>query len=167
MARPGNPPSVMPACRPGPRRGPDSRSRDRDSRSRPNRESGNRIGKRWISRFPIPAESGIGDSLPVSRPNRESGERELGISGSQPACGSAWTPPSCTTESAVVSSSLMFLLSTSPSVLLERTPARWIRLSDHSTVGPICVLAGCIVHIPIGRGPRPLMVLGQVRFITY
>ena len=42
------------------------------------------IGKRGISRFPIPAESGIGDSLPDSRPNRESGERELGISGSGP-----------------------------------------------------------------------------------
>ncbi len=41
-----------------------------------------RIGKRGISRFPIPAESGIGDSLPVSRPNRESGEQELGTSGS-------------------------------------------------------------------------------------
>ena len=40
------------------------------------------IGKRGISRFPISAESGIGDSLPDSRPNRESGERELGISGS-------------------------------------------------------------------------------------
>jgi hypothetical protein len=35
-----------------------------------------------VSRFPIPAESGIGGSLPVSRLNRESGERELGISGS-------------------------------------------------------------------------------------
>jgi hypothetical protein len=33
-------------------------------------------------RFPFPAESGIGDSLPDSRPNRESGKRELGISGS-------------------------------------------------------------------------------------
>ena len=53
---------------------------------RPNRESG-------IPCFPIPAKSGIGDSLPDSRrgigdslpdsrPNRESGERELGISGS-------------------------------------------------------------------------------------
>ncbi len=31
----------------------------------------------------FPAESGNGDSLPVSRPNREWGERELGISGSQ------------------------------------------------------------------------------------
>jgi hypothetical protein len=41
-----------------------------------------RIGKRGISRFPIPAESGIADSLPVSRPNRESGEQELGTSGS-------------------------------------------------------------------------------------
>ena len=30
----------------------------------------------------LQAETGIGDSLPVSRPNRESGERELGISGS-------------------------------------------------------------------------------------
>jgi hypothetical protein len=40
------------------------------------------IGKRGISLFPIPAESGIGDSLPDSRPNGESGERELGISGS-------------------------------------------------------------------------------------
>ncbi len=29
-----------------------------------------RIGKRGISRFPIPAESEIGDSLPVFRPNR-------------------------------------------------------------------------------------------------
>jgi hypothetical protein len=53
--------------RPPNRRGP--------RRSRPNRESG-------IPCFPIPAESGIGDSLPVSRPNRESGERELGIFGS-------------------------------------------------------------------------------------
>ena len=35
-------------------------------------------------RVPVPAESGNGDSLPVSRPNRESGERELGISGSEP-----------------------------------------------------------------------------------
>jgi hypothetical protein len=49
------------------------------------------------TRFPFPAESGIGDSLfpgqigscpigdslPDSRPNRESGERELGISGSE------------------------------------------------------------------------------------
>ena len=35
-----------------------------------------RIGKRGISRFPFPAESGIGTSLPVFRPNRESGERE-------------------------------------------------------------------------------------------
>ena len=33
-------------------------------------------------RFPFPAESGNGGSLPVSPPNRESGERELGISGS-------------------------------------------------------------------------------------
>jgi hypothetical protein len=33
-------------------------------------------------RFPIPAESRIGGSLPVSRPNREWGERELGTSGS-------------------------------------------------------------------------------------
>jgi hypothetical protein len=35
-----------------------------------------RIGtrKRGISRFPFPAESGIGNSLPVSRPNRESGD---------------------------------------------------------------------------------------------
>jgi hypothetical protein len=37
-------------------------------------------GKRGISRFPLPAESRIGDSLPVSRPNREWGERELGAS---------------------------------------------------------------------------------------
>ncbi len=42
-----------------------------------------RIGKRPVSRFPIPGRrSGIGNSLPVSRPNRESGERESGISGS-------------------------------------------------------------------------------------
>ncbi len=27
--------------------------------------------------FPVPAESGNGDSLPVSRPNRESGERDF------------------------------------------------------------------------------------------
>ena len=52
-------------------------NRDPDSRSRPNRESG-------IPGFPIPAKSGIGDSLPDARPNRESGERELGISGSCP-----------------------------------------------------------------------------------
>jgi hypothetical protein len=42
-----------------------------------------RIGERGISRFPFPAaESGIGNSLPVSksRPNRESGEREFGVS---------------------------------------------------------------------------------------
>ena len=57
-----------------------------------------RIGKRGISRFPIPAESGIGDSLrvpgPVSRPNRESEERELGTSGSARyrACGRIMGP---------------------------------------------------------------------------
>jgi hypothetical protein len=51
--------------------GPDSRSR---LCTRPNRETG-------IPCFPIPAESGIGDSLPVSRPNREWGERELGTQG--------------------------------------------------------------------------------------
>jgi hypothetical protein len=51
----------------------------RDSRSRPNRPGESGIP----SEFPcFPAESGIGDSLPVSRPNRESGERKLGISGS-------------------------------------------------------------------------------------
>ena len=52
-------------------------NRDPDSRSRPNRETG-------VPCFQVPAESGNGDSLPVSRPNRESGERELGISGSAP-----------------------------------------------------------------------------------
>ena len=52
---------------------------DPDSRSRLNQETG-------IPCFPIPAESGIGDSLPVSRPNRESGERELGISESGLTC---------------------------------------------------------------------------------
>jgi hypothetical protein len=40
--------------------------------------SPDRIGKRGISRFPIPAESGIGDSLPVSRPNREWGGTGIG-----------------------------------------------------------------------------------------
>jgi hypothetical protein len=63
----------------------------RDYRSLPYRETGD---------FPIPAESGIGDSLPVSRPNRESGERELGISGSA-YC--SCTPPKCQSALEVLS----------------------------------------------------------------
>jgi hypothetical protein len=55
-------------------------NRDPDFRSRPFK-----FGKRGFpEHFPpvrVPAESGNGDSLPVSRPNRESGERELWISG--------------------------------------------------------------------------------------
>jgi hypothetical protein len=56
------------------------------------------IGKRGISRFPIPspAESGIADSLPDSRPNRESGERELGIFGSGLGF-RVYTPPTSAT----------------------------------------------------------------------
>jgi hypothetical protein len=57
-------------------------NRNPDSRSRPNRESG-------IPCFPITAEPGVGDSLPVSRQNREWGERELGISGSGPDASAA------------------------------------------------------------------------------
>jgi hypothetical protein len=52
---------------------------DPDFRSRPFK-----FGKRGFpEHFPVrvPAESGNGDSLPVSRPNREWGERELGIPG--------------------------------------------------------------------------------------
>ena len=68
---PGDQTRKSPACRP---RDPDSRSGNRDSRSRrPNRETGD-------FKFPIPDSSMIGSSLPaVSRPNRE---RELGTSGS-------------------------------------------------------------------------------------
>ncbi len=69
----------------GPERGPPGSSRPgnpRPGESGPRFPIPGRIGKRGISRFPISAESGIGDSLPDSRPNRESGERELGISGS-------------------------------------------------------------------------------------
>jgi hypothetical protein len=72
------------------RKSPARRHRDPDSRSRPNRETGdslfhdsrpaNRDSESGIPRFPILAESGIGDSLPDSRPSRESGgRRELGI----------------------------------------------------------------------------------------
>ena len=40
-----------------------------------------RIGKRGVSRFPIPAESGIGDSLPVSQPDRNRGDGNWGFPG--------------------------------------------------------------------------------------
>jgi hypothetical protein len=76
--RPGNPrPAAIgtpiPAEFPGPGRIGKQGLPQAISRFPPNRESG-------IPRFPILAESGIGDSRrPDSRQNRESGERELGI----------------------------------------------------------------------------------------
>ena len=45
------------------------------------------IGKRPVSRFPIPGRSEIGNSLPVSRPFVHLNRRGLGIGGTGPGIG--------------------------------------------------------------------------------